>query len=167
MPIDALIRRLEAGASRDIATFEALLRDLVIDAALVARYMPDPMPSSDYHRNLLHHGDDFEVVIATWPAGGGTPIHDHGSADSHGMVRVLKGAIYNHVYRREGDNVVRVAELEASAGDLIKVPRGLVHAMGNHGDEVGMSLHLYSPVIENVSYWDPATLEPMEFSLSN
>ena len=165
MPVEKLIQALESDHNREMDRLRDLLSQMELDADWIAAHMPTPVPPTGYHRNLLHHGTDFELVIATWPKGGGTLIHDHGSRNSHGVVRVLTGDIYNHVYHRDGQtNVAPTVELTHSAGELIDVTPGLIHAMGNNGEEVGMSLHLYSPMIVNVSYWDPATLEPYQQS---
>ncbi|MDJ0836461.1 MAG: cysteine dioxygenase family protein [Acidobacteriota bacterium] len=165
MSISNMIHTLENETKRGIDHLHRLLMDLDIDDAWIARHMPVVVPPRSYHRNLLHHGSDYELVLATWPAGGRTLIHDHGNRNSYGMVRVLTGQIFNHIYKRDGrTDVAEDRQLVHRSGEYIQVPVGLIHAMGNHGPEVAMSLHLYSPMIVNVSYWDPATLEPYQQS---
>jgi len=157
--LEQLTHTLEQQHPRGLQQFRALLASLTIDEEIIDELMPDPVPEDGYHRNPIFQGPDFEVVVATWPCGGGTLIHDHGASESNGVVRVLTGTLYNRIYEKVADDKVRfVRALAHDVDDLIDVPLGLIHAMGNDGDELAMSLHLYSPAIEDVTYWDPQTL---------
>jgi hypothetical protein len=61
--------------------------------------------------------------------------------------------------------VVFEREIVHSVDDKGEVHKGLIHSMGTHGQkEVGMTLHLYSPKIVNVKFWDPNTLKRLDQS---
>ena len=159
VPIEQLIDRMERWENYSIAELGPYLKSLEIDEAWIDAHMPDPMPTDAYHRNLIYQGRRFEVVLATWPIGGGTLVHDHGSLSSLGAVRVLRGDIFNQVYRLVDRDTVKPVHREVfHTNDIVPVDHGLIHAMGNACQSViAMSLHVYFPWIIDVSYWDPET----------
>jgi len=165
MPIETIINKLRNTTNREISFLSDLV-SVAIDEAWILENIPRDIPAGSYHRNLLDLGDDYELVLASWPVGGGTVIHDHGSNDSHGIFRVLKGEISNRVYRLENDDrVIFEKEVVHKLNEKGEVHKGFIHSMGNHSEnEVGMTLHLYSPKIVNVKFWDPATLERLQRS---
>lgn len=155
-----MVEQLDALPSRSLEGFRQVIESLEVDESWLDEQIPDPLPDDRYLRILLHHGNDYEVVLAIWPEGAHTHIHDHGSGDSHGMVRVLRGEIFNNVYELRGEGrVARVQELVHGKDELIPVNQGLVHAMGNNRLDRGpaASLHFYAPVITHVTYWDSET----------
>ncbi len=163
MPLGNIIRSLENGALDSPAAMVALIEDAVFDEAWIQAHLPDPLPRETYSREVLYSGQRFEIVLATWPAGISTLVHNHGAEESHGLVVVLCGEIFNHIYRRGIDGQVHLERQETyRPGDAIAVPKGLLHSMGNaRGEGHAASLHIYAPKIADVSYWDPATLQPL------
>ena len=158
--IDYLIEQVEGLADPCMSSFRRILEETKFEDAWIQAQIPDPLPSDRYHRRLLHKGDNYELVLATWPVGTQTYVHNHGELDSHGMVRVLMGDIFNHVYEKEDEfSVCKTEEMVFHKDELIPVNKGLLHAMGNERlDGPAMSLHFYSPMIIDVTYWDPRTL---------
>ena len=161
MSIERIVAMLDSGKSLDLPALRAALQATRFDDAWMAAHCPNPMPVDGYGRDLLHTGADYEIVLATWPVGVGTQIHNHGAYSSYGMVRVLKGEIFNHVYAPDGVERVKLLYRESYvAGGMIEVPKGLLHCMGNaRTDGHAMSLHVYSPRIVDVTYWDRETQE--------
>ena len=158
--MNVLVEQLDALPARSLEGFQSVIENLEIDETWLDGQIPADLPVDRYLRILLHAGSDYEVVLAIWPEGVHTHIHDHGTGDSHGMVRVLRGQIFNNVYEKaDGGKVARTHELLHDVGDLIPVNKGLIHAMGNNqpGRGAAASLHFYSPVITNVTYWDSET----------
>ena len=164
MVVEDIVRKLDASPERDVPFFKKLLQEVHIGADWIREHTPNPIPLTGYQRDLLYHGSNFELVLATWSPRGETLIHDHGSSDSFGMVRVLRGKVFNHIYKVNGEGVLGPKNRHVFAADgLIPVPKGLIHLMGNtSGEDYAMSLHLYSPVITGVCYWDPESLQPAE-----
>lgn len=159
--IDGLIESLSNLEMFQMKYLRDALDSLTLDDDLIGALLPETLPETGYQRALIHAGDDFEVVAAIWAVGGGTLIHDHGSEETYGVVRVIRGDLYNRIYRHQVDgNVVLAKSLTHEKGEFIEVPKGLVHAMGNRSETVALSLHVYSPSIVNVSYWDPSNLKP-------
>jgi predicted metal-dependent enzyme (double-stranded beta helix superfamily) len=161
--LNQLIEKIESLDEKCSLGFEQIMKTAAIDDRWVEDQIPLGLPSDRYTRLLLHSGDDYEVVMAVWPRGIQTMVHDHGILKSQGMVLVLAGQIFNQSYCRAGDEVKAAGERQIfGKGDLIPVPLGLVHAMGHVGGvEPSVSLHFYTPVIMDVSYWDPATCKPL------
>jgi len=164
LQVSTIIRQMNEAASDDLPVLQRILENLEIDPKWLRSQIPDNLSSEQYHRQVLHQAGNYEVGLVCWPVACGTMIHDHGSDRSHGMVRILKGQVFNRIYQRSGENGVRLVDEQVSeTGALLPVPVGLIHSMGNHSDdELAMSLHLYCPTIINVSFWDPITLEPVK-----
>ncbi len=163
MTEQTLIARIDALKSKSIANLLKIVQGLDVTPSGFDRWIPDPLPRDHYHRELLHRGEDYEVVLAVWPPGTRTLPHNHGTCSSHGMIRVLRGEIFNQIYKpATGDGLVFAERAVYRGGDLIPVPEGLIHSMGNQStQEMALSLHLYSPEIVNVTYWDPESLKKM------
>ncbi len=164
MSLGSIIRSLENGALDSPAAMATLLEGACFDEPWIQAHLPDPLPTEGYSRDVLYCGERFEIVLATWPAGVSTLVHNHGALESHGLVLVLRGDIFNHIYRRGADGEVHlVREATHRLGEMIAVPKGLLHSMGNARREGhAVSLHIYAPKIVDVSYWDPASLKPLE-----
>lgn len=160
--LDVFIDRIERLDRKCINGFRDIMSTLEIPSQWIESRIPDPLPEGRYDRQLLHQGHDYEVVLAVWPKGIQTLVHDHGSQASQGMVKVLAGSIFNQTYLPDGDQVRPDSRQVFKSGDLIGVPVGLVHAMGHTGaGEYAASLHFYTPMIIDVTYWDPKTCRPL------
>lgn len=159
--VEELVQALDEAESYKCEDLKEILGEVAFDDAWVRDHCPVPLPNDRYHRRVLHQGRNFEVVLATWPKGAQTLVHNHGAERSRGMVLILKGTLFNQIYKKLGeDKVVPQAYTEHKRGTFIPVPVDLVHAMGNAGDEpYAMSLHIYTPWIIDVDYWDPETLK--------
>lgn len=161
--LQKLIDNIESLDIISIKGFHRILKNAEFDSEWIRAQIPDPLPKDTYHRRLLHAGKDYEIVLATWPVGCMTLAHNHGSLSSKGMVRVIRGKIFNRIYRVvDGETLTPVKDHVVGENEMIPVPEGLVHTMGNASDnEIAMSLHFYSPIIIDVTYWDNQTLKKM------
>jgi len=160
--VQPLVKALDNAPDLNLALFRQVMEGLEISRSWLEEVLQDLSEGDDYHRVLLHGGDGYEIVLAVWPQETATLVHDHGAADSFGMVKVLKGNIFNRLYHAGDDESLEPGETcICRPGDLIEVPQGLLHRMGNACEEgPAASLHVYSPAIVDVSYWDPQSLEP-------
>ena len=157
---EILVKQVKALSSKNSNHFNQILSQINLSPEWIESMVPRVIPRDRYDRRLLNRGKDYEIVIATWPKGVSTLIHDHGASQSQGAVRVLRGEIFNHTYNKVNENQVSPdLELVHKQGELIDVPQGLIHAMGNNTEDCfSMSLHIYTPAIVNVTYWDRETL---------
>jgi predicted metal-dependent enzyme (double-stranded beta helix superfamily) len=115
------------------------LEDLLNDAQLAA----DPQ---DYQQHILHvEGDgSFSIAALVWLPGQETPIHDH---VSWCVVGVYRGREYATTYRLvngDASSLVEERRFVNGAGTIeALVPPGDIHKVGNYGDGVAVSLHIY------------------------
>jgi len=163
LDIQQLVDRLKAMRAETASSIKAVAAAFAINAAWLEAQTPRDMPESGYVRQTLHCCDDYEVALAFWPPGGGTLPHDHGSTARGGAVRVLRGSLYNLIYKTNEDGgLAPKGTLTRSSGDAMAVHANLIHKMGNPSDSVlAVSLHIYAPAIVNARYWDPVTLRPI------
>ena len=162
--VSPLAEALDKASGLNFGLFRQALEGFEVPSAWLDEMLEDLGEGEGYHRILLYGGDGYEIVLAVWPHGTATLVHDHGSSNSFGMVKVLKGDIYNHLYHQADDKSLEPGEkFTCRPGDMIEVPKGLLHRMGNACEKgPAASLHLYSPAIVDVSYWDPRSLEPCQ-----
>lgn len=112
-----------------LADDDAKTRPAAIDALLAANPLPAgaslkavPLARSDHSEQLLVQVRDRE------------PLHYH--ADSDVTVFLLRGRGVLKLGRRE---------LPVTAGDVLHIPRGVIHAYINKGTEVAVAVVSYSP----------------------
>lgn len=137
---------LFADCARDVgAQLRAALPD---DDALLALLSEQQRAGSPdgYTRHLIHADPlaRFSAMLLVWRPGQASPVHGHRTWCAY---RVLQGTLCERHYR--WDATERVARLTGGAvreaGDVFSVPAGLghIHALGNDGPAVAISLHLY------------------------
>ncbi|MCB1052226.1 MAG: cysteine dioxygenase family protein [Acidobacteria bacterium] len=159
---EGIIRIIEdRGCEKSMNFFRDLLDDSDFCPQALKAYLPDPLPTRFYDRRVLFTRCDIEAVLATWPPGVFTLPHNHGIHPTFGVVKVLTGTIENRIFAPDQNRIRPAGISHFQAGDILKVPLKLIHAMGNPHSEIAVSLHIYSPKIEQVSYWDPLSFEPL------
>lgn len=145
---------LFAACARDVAA--QLRGTLPDDDALLALLSDQQRAGSPdgYTRHLIHADPlaRFSAMLLVWRPGQASPVHGHRTWCAY---RVLQGTLRERHYRWDADG--RVARLTGSvvreAGDVFSVPAGLghVHALGNDGPSVAISLHLYGVDAERIA----------------
>lgn len=90
-------------------------------------------------------------MLAGWRAGASSAPHDHGRAQ--GLVVVLQGRFIERAYAFGPPPLAVASERELAPGDWTRVSLGTVHDM--RSCEVGLTLHLYAPGIEEMRVFDP------------
>jgi mannose-6-phosphate isomerase-like protein (cupin superfamily) len=96
----------------------------------------------------------YEVWVIGWTSGQGVELHDHGP--SAGTFVVTSGTL-TEVLPHPGGAVERSLE----AGRVRHVPVGAVHDVVNRAGEPATSIHVYSPPLTTMTYYDPETLTPI------
>ena len=108
---------------------------------------------------VSHHcdgGDDsYSLKIFVWPSGTGTKIHDH---SSWGAYACASGTVLEERYDRLDDGSVMEHARLRKAWQLSWSPEdgastvlpgdGGIHRVGNPGEDVAVSVHLYGPRLE-------------------
>ena len=101
---------------------------------------------------LLAVSDLFEAWAIGWPPGGRIELHDHGR--SSGTVVVAGGCLTETSLRSTESGVVRVATHHVSAGEHRRFGPGYVHDLLNEGDRPAISVHVYSPKLTTMRYYE-------------
>jgi mannose-6-phosphate isomerase-like protein (cupin superfamily) len=96
----------------------------------------------------------YEVWVIGWTSGQGVEPHDHGC--SAGTFVVTSGTL-TEVLPQSGGAVERSLE----AGRVRHVPVGAVHDVVNRAGEPATSIHVYSPPLTTMTYYEPETLTPI------
>ena len=98
---------------------------------------------------------EYEAWVICWPSGGTLDLHDHGG--SSGAFSVVSGELDEATIQATtaGNNTVvrRYASGETSAFGSTRV-----HAIANRGTQPATSVHVYSPPLSTMVYYehDPA-----------
>lgn len=104
-----------------------------------------------YGRTTLYADDKVEVVLIEWPPGVHSAAHDHGT--SHGMIRILEGAVYCDNYSKKTRQFT--SRLVGRTGDMLFETPDIVHIMGNNSKiKRALALHVYTPPLKMKVYSD-------------
>jgi quercetin dioxygenase-like cupin family protein len=96
--------------------------------------------------------DADEVWVIGWAPGQGVRPHDHGGSSA--AVVVTDGELL------EVDLLGARRRLEP--GDVLRLGPGIVHDVVNHSGSPSTSIHVYSPPLSAMTYYDPETWQPEE-----
>ncbi|NTU27272.1 cysteine dioxygenase family protein [Bacillus tequilensis] len=133
---------------KDLAT---ALKQIPNAAKLSQPYIQEPDQYA-YGRNAIYRNNELEVIVIHIPPNKETAVHDHGQ--SIGCVMVLEGKLLNSIYHSTGDH----AELSNSSfvheGECLISTKGLIHKMSNPSSERMVSLHVYSPPLEDMTVFE-------------
>lgn len=95
--------------------------------------------------------DRFEAFLIAWPPGGAIDLHDHGS--SAGALAVASGSLVETSVSRGGDTLV-VTTVSIPTGGYVVFEPGHVHDIVNDGPESALSIHVYSPVLSTMTFFN-------------
>jgi quercetin dioxygenase-like cupin family protein len=98
----------------------------------------------------LVHTPVYEVWLLGWSPGQGVDLHDHGLSDA--AFAVVEGELVEVTVERAS-----LTRRTFESGGVREVPAGTVHDVLNLSGEVATSIHVYSPVLETMSFYDPVT----------
>lgn len=92
----------------------------------------------------------FEAWVVAWPVGGTVELHDHGG--SAGAVVVASGTLVElslgSVHGEPKTNTKSIPGHHLSFG------RGHIHDFVNHGPDPALSVHVYTPALQAMTYFD-------------
>ncbi len=147
-------------ALRRAAPFLAdLVRDPVFLEAEILPPLRGAQGASDWYVAHRHDAEDgsFSLKVFVWPPGTGTRIHDH---SCWGAYCCASGAVLEERYerlddgsRRDHARLQKAWQLrwspEDGASTVLPGDEG-IHRVGNPGESVAVSVHLYGPRIGEV-----------------
>ena len=91
--------------------------------------------------------DIYEAWLITWPPGSSIEPHDHG--DAHGAFVVVAGEVIESRWYRSRRHRRRLR-----AGDSSAVRLGAVHDVAAAGTKAAVSVHVYSPPLRTMRFYD-------------
>jgi hypothetical protein len=98
--------------------------------------------------------DTFDAWLISWPMGGAVDLHDHGG--SAGAIVVVAGEL-TEVRPTQGGLTRRVL----SVGAVHDVAHDAIHDVLNVGPSRALSVHVYSPPLSVMRFYDPVDLRPL------
>jgi len=134
------------------------------DDSISADLLADHIRFSDerYSRNLLAYGPQFYALVLCWKPGQASPIHDHRGASCG--VRVIEGVATETSFARENGQLVEKSVTTMRAGEVCGSFDDDIHEIRNNGDGNLVTLHIYSPYLDNINLYDRETGEITVFS---
>ncbi len=103
---------------------------------------------------LVARTPDFDAWLIAWPSGGKVELHDHGNAA--GAVSVISGALVEAVPWRDDTGRLSLVRHELQAGATLGFGARHVHDVTNESDGHALSLHVYSPALTSMTFYDVA-----------
>lgn len=103
---------------------------------------------------LLAADESSEAWLLGWPVGGGIELHDHG--DSSGAICVVEGVL-DETFLDAGDRATAAGSLRhrhLPTRSLVSFGPEHIHDVVNHGAEPALSIHVYSPRLRSMTFYD-------------
>lgn len=94
----------------------------------------------------------FEAWVVAWPVGGAIELHDHGR--SAGAVVVATGGLVETSLHPDGAGGLDVRSTPVRAGGHVLFGPGHVHDMLNVGPGPALSVHVYTPSLRSMTFFD-------------
>jgi predicted metal-dependent enzyme (double-stranded beta helix superfamily) len=94
----------------------------------------------------------YEAWLIAWAPAGGLALHDHGG--SAGAVHVARGRLAEtYLDAHDGDGL---QDRTVPAGAGVAVPASRIHEVWNPGPALALSVHVYSPPLTSMTFFDVA-----------
>ncbi|HEX4813882.1 MAG TPA: cysteine dioxygenase family protein [Nonomuraea sp.] len=102
-----------------------------------------------YATHILHAEDHFSIVGVVWRPGQDTPVHDHVSWCTFGIVSGIEDET---LYRYLGDHLEEIGRAENRPGEVSGfAPPGDIHKVRNTSSETGVSVHVYGADVSRLA----------------
>jgi mannose-6-phosphate isomerase-like protein (cupin superfamily) len=101
---------------------------------------------------MIAQARDFDAWLIAWPGGTMSDLHDHGG--SRGALHVISGSLVEAIPWRDDRETVTLARREVHTGAMLAFDAGHVHDVRNEAAEPALSLHVYSPPLTSMIYYD-------------
>jgi hypothetical protein len=129
-----------------------------VDPAAVARRLgavvqwPGALDVSERAWRLVAQTPDFDAWLIAWPGGGTIDLHDHGG--SRGALHVISGSLVETIPWRDAAGGLTFAQRDLHDGATLAFGAGHVHDVRNESSSLALSLHVYSPSLTSMTYYD-------------
>ena len=115
--------------------------------------IPTPLDPRTRTWHTVASTDRCEAFVIWWPVGGAIELHDHG--DSAGAVVVARGSLVETVVGHGPDGELATTVSEVVTGGRLTFEPGHVHDIVNYGPGPAVSVHVYSPVLRSMTFFEP------------
>lgn len=110
-------------------------------------------PSEPYGRKILFKDGQIEVMLASWSYKSSAAPHNHGS--SKGLIWFAHGRFSEQHFRFRDRNLQKInPAILFSENEVVAVDANDIHSCCP--ESTGLSLHIYSPPINEMKVWDEA-----------
>jgi mannose-6-phosphate isomerase-like protein (cupin superfamily) len=134
----------------DLAEFLGVVA-LRLGRATEARTNPPAGPGARAWR-CLSANSVYDAWLVEWGPRSGLDLHDHGG--STGAFVVVEGHLIE-TFRDIDDDVFTVQRVDV--GDVVTLSETRVHEVRNRSTGTARSVHVYSPPLSAMNFYDPAT----------
>jgi hypothetical protein len=117
-----------------------------------AVHWPGALDNETRSWRLMARTADFDAWLIAWPRGGKVELHDHGA--STGAVSVISGVLVEAVPWRDDTGQLSLVRHELQAGATLGFGAGHVHDVTNESDGHALSLHVYSPALTSMTFYE-------------
>lgn len=117
-------------------------------------HWPGALDAERREWRLMARTPDFDAWLIAWPSGGKVELHDHGN--SRGAVSVISGTLVEAVPWRDDTGRLALMRHELQAGATLGFGAGHVHDVTNESAHHALSLHVYSPALTSMSFYEVA-----------
>ena len=147
-----VVRSFAATAPSDESLDCELMQDIAegLARSVSAEQLP---PGSERRWIRLLGTRSYDAWLIGWPPGTGLDLHDHG--ESSAALCVVSGVLDEQHLRAEAAGGVVTRRL--GAGDSLSFNSAHVHAMYNSNDVDAMSVHVYSPPLSTMTFFEQGT----------
>ena len=117
-----------------------------------AVHWPGAAGVRDRSWRLIAQTREFDAWLIAWPRESAAELHDHGG--SRGALHVISGALVETMPWRDDDGRMTLARREVPSGVTLSFGAGHVHDVRNEAADHALSLHVYSPPLTSMNYYD-------------
>jgi mannose-6-phosphate isomerase-like protein (cupin superfamily) len=130
------------------------LAAIAADVAAGEHWVPHARVDEKRRHHVRLVGTDlYEAWLLGWAPGQHVGMHDHG--DAAGAFFVLSGTLREMLPAR------RRSIVDLGAGSTGVVARGQLHDVGNASERPALSIHVYSPPLTRMTFYDAAGRSPV------
>jgi Cysteine dioxygenase type I len=105
------------------------------------------------HFVQLYRDANVDVWLICWLDAQDTGYHDHDL--SSGAVHVVEGTLYEDYFHRDENGWIDVRTRTRAAGSVFDFDGASIHGMRHAGGPGATSLHVYSPALWRMGYYEP------------
>jgi len=100
--------------------------------------------NSTYNKNIVISNEIFDIVVITWNVNQCSKIHDHPKNGC--LVKILQGELQEDLFELNLNEIKHLSTNILQYNNIsYNESNKIVHKISNAGNEIAVSLHIYSP----------------------